>query len=99
MILFQVLTLLEGAIKRDFLSSNYETTDELLGSSNMTGCVNNDSTSLETVSVLPWLPQTTSSVALRLMELDNSIYYLLSQKEDSEKDKETADLMVSVRWF
>lgn len=91
--LLQVLTLLEGAIKRDFLSSNYETTNELLGSSNLTGYVNNGFVSPETVSVLPWLPQTTSSLALRLMELDTSIFYKLSQKEDAEKDKGTGDFM------
>ncbi|KAM7498033.1 hypothetical protein LguiA_022447 [Lonicera macranthoides] len=89
--LLQILTMLESAVKRDFLSLNFETTIELLGSSNPK--IANRSSVAETVSVLPWLPQTTSSVALRLMELDSSIFYTLEQKEESQKDKGGLDLM------
>lgn len=85
--------MLESAVKRDFLSLNFETTTELLGSCN--SMIANRSSIAETVSVLPWLPQTTSSVALRLMELDSSIFYTLEQKEESQKDKGGSDLMVS----
>lgn len=83
--LLEALTLLESAIRRDFLSLDFETTDELLGSNNS---VTLQATGIcSTVSVLPWLPETTACVGLRLMELDTSIHYLLSQKEDAEKDK------------
>lgn len=84
--------MLESGIKRDFLSRDFETTDELLGSNNSAVLHENGGCSM--VSVLPWLPETTSSVASRLMELDNCIHYLLSQKEDAEKDKGTTNSLV-----
>ncbi|KAA8526340.1 hypothetical protein F0562_008457 [Nyssa sinensis] len=90
--LLQVLTLLEGFIKRDFLSSNFETTNELLGSCTTNAAANN-SPCPEMVSVLPWVPQTTSAVALRLMELDSSIAYLLHQKVELQKDKGAVDFI------
>ncbi|KAL3509303.1 hypothetical protein ACH5RR_028704 [Cinchona calisaya] len=83
--LLQILTVLENAIRRDFLVSDYETTNELLCSSNLH--MVNDVPSLDLVAVLPWIPQTTSAVALRLMDFDTSICYTLQQKDDSEKDK------------
>ncbi|KAG5545205.1 hypothetical protein RHGRI_017628 [Rhododendron griersonianum] len=85
--LLQIMTLLEGVIQKDFLSSNFETTDELLGSCIQTESAANISPNAEMVSVLPWLPQTSSAVALRLMELDASIFYTLQQRLDSQKDK------------
>lgn len=91
--LLQILTLLEGGIKRDFMLSDYETTSELLVSIDSTGSNTHGTVTPEAVPVLPWLPQTTSSVALRLMEFDSSICYLLSQKEDSEKEKGYSDLV------
>lgn len=91
--LLQILTLLEGGIKRNFLLSDYETTSELLVSIDSTGSKTHGTLTPEAVPVLPWLPQTTSSVALRLMELDSSICYLLSQKEDFQKEKGYSDLM------
>jgi hypothetical protein len=91
--ILQILTLLESAIKKDFLSADFETTYELLGSLNPT--LNNKPSSSSSVHVLPWLPQTTSSVALRLMELDSSIFYTPLQKEDSQKDKASLDLAAS----
>lgn len=90
------MTLLEGGIKRDFLLPDYETTSELLVSIDSTGSRTHDTLTPEAVAVLPWLPRTTSSVALRLMELDSSICYLLSQKEDSLKEKGYSNLMVSI---
>ncbi|KAL5715822.1 hypothetical protein ACHQM5_017591 [Ranunculus cassubicifolius] len=84
--LLQFLTLLEGAVKRDYLSSNFETTKELLASS-ATQCHTNDCST----TVLPWVPQTTAAVALRLMELDASISYMLQQKVESQKDVETPE--------
>lgn len=43
------------------------------------------------VAVLPWVPHTTSAVALRLMELDCSLCYTQQQKAESLKDEESAD--------
>ena len=79
--------MLESAIKRDYLSSNFESTTELLGSSNPSGCGTDYSFGPETVLVLPWIPHTTAAVALRLMEFDASISYMLKQKVDSQKEK------------
>ncbi|XP_055822651.1 homeobox-DDT domain protein RLT2 isoform X2 [Solanum dulcamara] len=81
----EILTLLEGAIKREHLISNYETTNELLGA------VSNSD--LDGMAVLPWVPHTTSAVALRLMELDCSLCYTQQQKADSLKDEESADFI------
>ncbi|KAI7741603.1 hypothetical protein M8C21_026532 [Ambrosia artemisiifolia] len=89
--LLEALTMLESGIKRDFLSRDFETTDELLGSNNSAVLHENGAYSM--VSVLPWLPETTSSVALRLMEFDTCVHYLLTQKEDAEKDKEPTSFL------
>lgn len=89
------MTLLEGVIQKDFLSSNFETTDELLGSGIQTESVN-IFPNAEMVSVLPWVPQTSSAVALRLMELDASIFYTLQQRLDSQKDKGAGNFIVSI---
>lgn len=89
-----MLTQLENAIKRDFLSSNFETTFELLNLANQSAC--NDTSSPEMVSVLPWVPQTTAAVALRLMDLDRSISYLLHQEVWSQKNKTDRYLLVSI---
>ncbi|TYJ31752.1 hypothetical protein E1A91_A06G221400v1 [Gossypium mustelinum] len=80
--LLKLLTQLESAIKRDYLSSNFETTKELLGSSLQS---ENDSS---TVSVLPWIPQTTPAVALRLLELDSSIMYVKPEKVEPPENRE-----------
>ncbi|KAK6919642.1 WHIM2 domain [Dillenia turbinata] len=87
--LLQILTVLEAILKGDFLSSNFETTNELLGSSN----ASESAVLNETVRVLPWIPQTAAAVALRLLELDASISYMPHQKVESLKDKAPADLM------
>uniref|UniRef100_A0A1J3DDS1 Uncharacterized protein n=1 Tax=Noccaea caerulescens TaxID=107243 RepID=A0A1J3DDS1_NOCCA len=83
--LHQVLTMLEVAVKRDFLSSNFETTSELLGlpEEALAGGVN----------VLPWIPKTTGGVALRLYELDSSVVYTPDQNNDPHKDKESEDFV------
>ncbi|XVF40442.1 hypothetical protein PTKIN_Ptkin01aG0113900 [Pterospermum kingtungense] len=80
--LLKMLTHLESAIKRDYLSSNFETTRELLGS-------NLQSESDSTDSVLPWIPQTTSAVALRLLELDKYIMYVKQEKVEPSENRET----------
>lgn len=83
-------------MKRDCLSSNFETTKELLGSS-MTGYLLDENASLpSSVPVLPWVPQTTAAVALRLMDFDASISYMLQQKVESHKDKEAGEFIVSI---
>ncbi|KAL0320102.1 UNVERIFIED_CONTAM: Homeobox-DDT domain protein RLT2 [Sesamum radiatum] len=83
--LLQDLTLLENSIKKDFLSANYETTSEILSSRKI---VADSFSGPEEISVLPWIPQTTSAVALQLMELDSSIYYTVHEKEYCQKDSQ-----------
>lgn len=92
----QILTVLEDAIKREYLDSDYETTRELLGSFCSSGCSTNDSIGDGRMPVLPWVPYTTAAVALRLMELDACIFYTLEQKLESEKDKRIGTVMVSI---
>ncbi|KAK1286955.1 hypothetical protein QJS10_CPB20g01876 [Acorus calamus] len=91
--LFQILTLLEGAIKRDFLSPNFETTKELLSSSKPGNPIDQSGILSGSVPVLPWVPQTTGAIALRLMELDASIYYIVQQKLESQKEREGGDYL------
>ncbi|XP_020594364.1 homeobox-DDT domain protein RLT2-like, partial [Phalaenopsis equestris] len=81
----QLLTLLEGAIKREHLSSNFETTNELLSSAKVSSAAANSTSISGSVPVLPWIPDTTSAVALRLLELDASISYMPQQKSASLK--------------
>lgn len=90
----QLLTLLEGAIKRDHLSSNFETTNELLSSAKVSAAANGTSIS-GSVPVLPWIPDTAAAVALRLLELDASISYIHQQKAASQKGGESRDFFVS----
>ncbi|KAG8364736.1 hypothetical protein BUALT_Bualt18G0029700 [Buddleja alternifolia] len=78
--LLQILALLENSIKRGFFSANYETTCEIAGRPA-------DSLSLiEEVAVLPWIPQTTAAMALRLVEFDSSIHYTPQHKETCQRD-------------
>ncbi|XP_057948992.1 homeobox-DDT domain protein RLT1-like isoform X3 [Malania oleifera] len=91
--LLQALTLLEGAIKPDCLSSNFETTNELLNSCTLSGRAACDSAHPGPFTVLPWIPQTTAAVALRLMELDASISYEQDQKVETLEDMAVGDFM------
>ncbi|XP_050204258.1 homeobox-DDT domain protein RLT2 isoform X2 [Mercurialis annua] len=91
--LLQILTSLEGSVKRDYLSSNFETTSELLGSSHPSGDAAYGSYQIENVPVLPWLPRTTAAIALRVMEFDSSISYVLHQEVESLKEKGNGDLI------
>ncbi|KAH6780630.1 hypothetical protein C2S52_011867 [Perilla frutescens var. hirtella] len=86
--LLQCLTLLEDGIKREFLLVNYETTSEILSSSKVAGCRTDTSSRPQMVPILPWMPRTAPAVALRLMDLDTSIYYTNGQKETCQKDDE-----------
>lgn len=79
--LLETLTLLENSIERNFLSASYEATCELLSSSNHIEHSADSFSRPGAVSVLAWIPQTTPAVALRLLELDSSIYYTPQQKE------------------
>ncbi|KAK7400624.1 hypothetical protein VNO78_11847 [Psophocarpus tetragonolobus] len=89
--LLQILTLLERALKRDFLSSTFSTTREQLGLNSMSESAAQTSTDPESVAVLPWVPLTTSAVSLRLFEFDASIVYVLHEKPEpceEKKDRE-----------
>ncbi|KAF4393124.1 hypothetical protein F8388_012633 [Cannabis sativa] len=86
--LLQILTIFEGSIRRDFLSSTFAATDELLGSRNCSSNALHDYSDHGSVSILPWIPLTCSAVALRLFELDASITYLPEEKTEPAEDKE-----------
>ncbi|GAB2285385.1 hypothetical protein Dimus_019840 [Dionaea muscipula] len=90
--ILQVLSLLEGAVKRDFLSWNFQTTNELVASIKASGSTS-FTFDLGSTTVLPWVPQTTAAVSLRLIELDSALSYLLDQKAVSERDSEAVDLI------
>ncbi|KAL6848942.1 hypothetical protein ACP4OV_021525 [Aristida adscensionis] len=85
---FQLLTMLEGAIKRDYLSSNFETTAELLNSSTQDFASKNSVACSESAAVLPWVPGTAAAVTLRLLEMDSAISYTLLPKVESNKERE-----------
>ncbi|KAJ7968610.1 Homeobox domain-containing protein/DDT domain-containing protein [Quillaja saponaria] len=89
--LLQILTVCEKALLRDFLSSNFSTTEELLRLSTMPGNAAHASKDPESVPVLPWVPQTTAAVALRLFELDASISYIQHEKPEPCEDKDVRE--------
>ncbi|CAI9760178.1 unnamed protein product [Fraxinus pennsylvanica] len=86
--LLQFLTQIEAAIKRDYLSADFETTEELLRY-----CASSIGAYYEfahpgSIPQLPWIPKTTASVAMKLLELDASISYVKQKKaepHDAEK--------------
>ncbi|XP_047970225.1 homeobox-DDT domain protein RLT1-like isoform X2 [Salvia hispanica] len=89
--LLQVLNQLEAVIKRDYLSADYETTEELLCFCDSRSAVNK-SNHPGSVTQLPWIPKTTAAAALRLFELDASIFYTPSQKAESHVEKKVEAL-------
>ncbi|XP_076957084.1 homeobox-DDT domain protein RLT1-like [Bidens hawaiensis] len=89
--LLQVLTQFESVIKRDYLSLEFETTEELLGTAGLSGRVGS---SAGPVPVLPWIPQTTAAVSLRLLELDGLISYTPEQKAELKMVHEANDHVV-----
>ncbi|PON60635.1 Octamer-binding transcription factor [Trema orientale] len=91
--LLQILTLFESVMKRDFLLSNFASTDELLGSCNQSDNRLRDYSGPGSVSILPWIPLTSSAVALRLYEFDASITYLPEEKPEPTDDKEFGEYM------
>ena len=97
--LLQILTLFERVLKRDSLSSNFATTEELLGSCTQSGSSLHDFSDPRSVPVLPWIPQTMTAVALRLFELDASVIYLKQEKPEPFEDKEVREYIVSIFFF
>lgn len=91
----QILTLFERVLKQDFLSSKFATTEALLGFCTQSGSALHDFADPKSVPLLPWVPQTTAAVALRLFELDASIIYTKQAKPDPCEDKEIREFIVS----
>lgn len=89
----QVLTQFEGAIKRDYLSADFETTEELLCFCNSSRDACNEFNYPGSVQ-LPWIPKNTSGVALRLLELDACIFYTPNQKAEAHDDTKVEALPV-----
>lgn len=90
-ILLQILIQFEGGIKRDWLTSDFETTTEL-NSCTFPGKIMTQSD--ESVPWLPWIPRTSAAVALRLFELDTSIFYNQHQKAEAHKMEEAGKFEV-----
>lgn len=86
-----MLSLLEDVIRREYLSSEFESTKDLLRllESSAQGF------DLEHASVLPWIPQTIAASALRLLELDSSIIYVKLERSESHNDHLVREDMVS----
>ncbi|KAB2052841.1 hypothetical protein ES319_A12G148600v1 [Gossypium barbadense] len=91
--LLQILTLLESSIRRDYLSSKFETTSEVLSPSNLSEHQVDYSSNLEAVPVLPWIPKTTAAVTLRLMEFNAAISYTLTQGAETKRDRGAEEFM------
>ncbi|CAJ1961770.1 unnamed protein product [Sphenostylis stenocarpa] len=89
--LIQILTLFEKALRRDFLSSNFSTTDELLRSSSVSECSVQASTDPDSVAVLPWVPLTTAALSLRLFEIDSSLSYVKPERLEPCEEKEARE--------
>ncbi|XP_073158296.1 homeobox-DDT domain protein RLT1 [Henckelia pumila] len=93
--LLQLLTQFEGAIKRDYLSADFETTEELLCYCASSRGAKYEFSCSGSVPQLPWIPETTAAVALRLFELDSSIFYTPNQKAESHEEKKVETLTKS----
>lgn len=87
----QLLTVLERAIKEDYLTSNFETTAELLEAAGVPNVVSPSGL----VTVIPSVPNTVAAVAFRLYYLDASISYMPLQKTDSHRNRDDNGFMVS----
>ena len=96
--LLQLMMELESAIHREWLSPLYETAEELLEitTNGNNASIADSGTTLP--SVLPWIPQTTAAVALRLLIMDAAIYYSHEQKQLKLKmaDTKTNELVEMV---
>ncbi|KAL5575360.1 hypothetical protein UlMin_017059 [Ulmus minor] len=89
--LLQILTLFESIVQRDFISSNFASTKEILGLSNQSEIAAHNYSDPGSVPVLPWIPITSAAVSLRLFELDASIQYIPEEKPEPAKDMEHGD--------
>ncbi|KAK2393589.1 homeobox-DDT domain protein RLT1 [Trifolium repens] len=89
--LLQMLTLFEKALRRDFLSSDFSTTDELLGLSSKSKSAVHVSADPESVALPPWIPQTTAALSLRLFEFDSSISYVKLERLEPVEEKEARE--------
>jgi hypothetical protein len=89
-----MLTMLEGAIKRDYLSADFEATTEWLNSSSQDIANQSCDPHSASTAVLPWVPDTTAAVALRLLDLDSAIAYTNNPKAGSNKEQEFRDFTV-----
>jgi hypothetical protein len=85
-----MLTLLEGAIRRDYLSSDFETSNELLNSKTQ-DMPSQSPFGLSGISVLPWVPDTIAAVTLRMLDLDYAVSYIKNEK----KERDGGDSVVS----
>ncbi|GJM93616.1 hypothetical protein PR202_ga10185 [Eleusine coracana subsp. coracana] len=83
---FWLLTQLECAIRRDFLSSDFEATSECLNSNSQDIASQNPLGPPESATVLPWVPDTTAAVMLRMLDLDAAISYIQNQKMERDGD-------------
>ena len=54
-----------------------------------------DPSDIGSVPTLPWIPRTSAAVALRLCEVDASIYYIGCEKPEPDQDKEVGEHIVS----
>lgn len=81
-------------MKCDYLSTEFETTAELLSYSASLGDSSFESAYSGSMPQLPWIPQTTAAVALRLLELDASIFYVSQQKAELHDEKSVEALPV-----
>ncbi|XP_051126147.1 homeobox-DDT domain protein RLT1-like [Andrographis paniculata] len=97
--LLQIVTQFEHAIKRDYLSADFETTEELLCYSDATGRATSDFTHSESLPQLPWVPKTSAAAALRLFELDTAIFYTSKQKSESQDEKKMEALPESAQRY
>jgi hypothetical protein len=80
----QLLTQLECAIKRNFLSSDFETTRECLNSNSQDIASQNHTGWAESATVLPWVPDTTAAAVLRMLDLDAAVSYVQNQKMERD---------------
>ncbi|XP_020587732.1 homeobox-DDT domain protein RLT2-like isoform X2 [Phalaenopsis equestris] len=93
--ILQSLTVLENAIKRDCLNPDFVTTNELLRSE--MDLASNAASASKPIPVIPWIPETTPAVALRLLDFDSSIPYMLQHGLEPPDGTEAGEFLVLPR--
>jgi hypothetical protein len=93
MLYYQLLTVLERAVNEDYLTSNFETTAELLEAAGVPNIMSPSGL----VTVIPSVPNTVAAVAFRLYHLDASMSYMPLQKTDSHRSRDDNGFMVSFK--